>query len=928
MLVTTSAGRLLETIGSGESGQVDGTFPAARMVEPQGLALDEAGGRLYVADARGQRILLVDLKTKTVSTLAGTGELGSGAIGPEAKPARSVALRTPWDLALRGETLYVALAGSHQLGVIDLGAGPSAGTLRRFAGTGREALHDGPPDESAYAQPSGLSLQGETLYVADSEASAIRAVDLRDGSAKTLLGTGLFDCGDLAGPLRPKMLQHPVAVAASPAGLWIADTYNRKIKRLVATAPGKAFDALKTVVTSAAGAYLGNPSGLAVEPDGSLLIADTDRHRILRLPPGASEPLVLVVTQREAVASVVSASSTAPATHTRGEELTLAPQRLRPGPQKLAFQLLAPKGYAFSEGAPWSLDLMTEGEGVRVVEPRREGQAVGGNQVLFDASIEASGGSSTLLASVRATVCDDVNHAACYPRRLRYRVPVTVSGEVQRLERPARSVHHSRRPAGTRKVHVDEQHEDQQEQPACLEIQTAGVVPVHQHPDVLGLKTRRGRRHEVALHEGDDHRLVLGRELRVHPQLAGGDHGLADLRIASPLDQQRRSVQRPDLALVEPTLIAGAVAVDVAGDLRVDAVRGTGEIVMSRAAELDGDGRGKRVDDVLLRLRQEIGTEPHPDERDQRTGLPATPNPRGLLELEPIVGRIGHAGTRSATAETAIPSCRPTKPSRSPVVALMLIREPSIPSTCASRAVIAEALGAILGLRAATVRSTFPTRKPASLIKATTRPRSPRLSRSAEGLIRVRKMATDVAHPGRAEDRVGHGVRHDVRIAVTGKTVPLEFDPRQDQPPPLGEGMDVVAKPHPRAIHRSPSLNPEQLVRTSEVLRRGDLHVRGLPLHHCNRKVQRLEKPSLVGTARGLGPEGSKGIEELASPEGLRCLHEGELPCDRRSGRPRPEVTRLTVSLIGTTGMAAPCSRAASRTRAKSSALASGRTPS
>jgi sugar lactone lactonase YvrE/thiol-disulfide isomerase/thioredoxin len=426
VLVASSGGRVLDVIGSGESGVADGPFASARFVEPQGLAFDPAHQRLFVADARGQRIVVADLRRKTVAALAGTGVLGTAPVGADSRPAREVALRTPWDLALRGDTLYVALAGSHQLGVLDLRHGLAAATLRRFAGTGREALRDGLPDESAFAQPSGLSIQGDVMFVADSESSAIRKVDLANGSTTTLLGTGLFDWGDGDGPLRPRLLQHPIAVAAAPGGLWIADTYNRKIKWL-ALAADPAADALRTVVVTAAGEPLGNPSGLALESDGSLIIADTDRNRLLRLPPGASEPLVVTVTEGGSAPIVTAADSTAVTPRKHSEELTLAAQRLRPGHQDLALQLSAPEGFAFSEGAPWSVDLSAEGEGLRIVDTHRDGEASGGKAVPFTAGVEAKD-KATLIVSVRATVCDSVNHAACYPRRLRFRVPVQVEG--------------------------------------------------------------------------------------------------------------------------------------------------------------------------------------------------------------------------------------------------------------------------------------------------------------------------------------------------------------------------------------------------------------------------------------------------------------------------------------------------------------------
>jgi sugar lactone lactonase YvrE len=422
VLVTSPAGRILQVVGSGEAGQTDGPFATARMVEPQGLALDEDRERLYIADARGQRVRVADLRHKTLSTLAGTGEIGREPIRPIPLPAKTVALRTPWDLALRGGTLYVALAGSHQLGVIDL----TSGTLRRFAGTGREDLTDGRADESAFAQPSGLALAGNLLYVADAEASAIRTVDLKDGSTHTLLGTGLFDWGDADGALRPKMLQHPLAVANSPGGLWIADTYNRKIKRLTESVPGKGFDTLLTVAARAANEPLANPSGLAVEVDGSLLVADTDRHRLLRIPAGAKEPLVVPVSERVAAASVVPAAIGAAPLRGPGEEVAIPPQVLPPGPQRLPLGLVAPEGYAFSEGAPWSVEVTADGDAILVDEPKREGEATSGKGVDLDLAVRASAGKAELLIAVRATICDEVKHSACYPRRLRFRAPIVV----------------------------------------------------------------------------------------------------------------------------------------------------------------------------------------------------------------------------------------------------------------------------------------------------------------------------------------------------------------------------------------------------------------------------------------------------------------------------------------------------------------------
>src|SRR2546427_4747783 len=126
-------GTLLETIGTGAHGADDGSFDRATFFRPQGMALDS--DTLYVADTENHLIREVDLKSKTVKTVAGTGRQSRE---PEAGMARSTALNSPWDLQLVGRTLYIAMAGPHQIWRLDL-------VLREvsvFAGSGREGRHD------------------------------------------------------------------------------------------------------------------------------------------------------------------------------------------------------------------------------------------------------------------------------------------------------------------------------------------------------------------------------------------------------------------------------------------------------------------------------------------------------------------------------------------------------------------------------------------------------------------------------------------------------------------------------------------------------------------------------------------------------------------------------------------------------------------
>jgi len=268
-------GSIQGSYGSGEPGRFDGPAERAAFQQPQGMAA--SGTTLYVADTENHAIRSIDLESGAVTTLAGTGAqaLGAGAGGP----GRSTALSSPWDLALAGRVLYIAMAGTHQIWSLDL----DTGAVAPFAGTGREGLLDGPAAEAWFAQPSGLALVGGHLYVADSEVSAVRDIELRPKVVTTIAGEDLFVFGDQDGEGDTVRLQHPLGVTARDDVLFLADSYNHKIKRV---------EPQRRAVTSWLGSgAAGCADGIGVsaafrEPGGvcaganGLYIADTNNHRI------------------------------------------------------------------------------------------------------------------------------------------------------------------------------------------------------------------------------------------------------------------------------------------------------------------------------------------------------------------------------------------------------------------------------------------------------------------------------------------------------------------------------------------------------------------------------------------------------------------------------------------------------------------------
>ncbi|GIV75842.1 MAG: hypothetical protein KatS3mg050_0236 [Litorilinea sp.] len=270
------SGEIVRVFGRGEPGLADGPIAQAAFHDPHGLAL--RGSTLYVADTENHAIRAIDLVRETVRTVAGTGRKGRGP-QPQTTEPTAIDLRSPWALAPLENVLFIAMAGSHQIWVLI-----DEERLGVFAGNGREALVDGPRDRASFNQPSDLALAMGHLFVADAEASAIRAITLDEQmQVMTLVGQGLFEFGDVDGVGAAVRLQHPTGLATDGELLYIADSYNHKIKTLDPTT-GKVATLVGTGTAGAvdgpfAQAQLYEPEGVAVAK-GRLYMADTNNHCI------------------------------------------------------------------------------------------------------------------------------------------------------------------------------------------------------------------------------------------------------------------------------------------------------------------------------------------------------------------------------------------------------------------------------------------------------------------------------------------------------------------------------------------------------------------------------------------------------------------------------------------------------------------------
>jgi thiol-disulfide isomerase/thioredoxin len=276
VLIADLDGGVSRVVGSGRVGRADGAFANAEFYRPQGLAID--GERLYVADTENHLVREIDLGAGQVRTIAGVGRQAGW--GEEGGAALETPLNSPWDLALAGRLLFVAMAGSHQIWIVDL----DRSLALRYAGSGREARLDGAIDEAAFAQPSGLGLEDRTLFVADSESNIIRAVRLPPmNDVRTLAGGDLFEFGDRDGAADEARFQHPLGVAARGGLVYIADTYNHKIRVLepstgvVRTFAGTGRPGMTDGACQDATFY--EPGGVSATTE-TLFVADTNNHAI------------------------------------------------------------------------------------------------------------------------------------------------------------------------------------------------------------------------------------------------------------------------------------------------------------------------------------------------------------------------------------------------------------------------------------------------------------------------------------------------------------------------------------------------------------------------------------------------------------------------------------------------------------------------
>jgi trimeric autotransporter adhesin len=278
-----SNGILSTVAGSGTAGFSgdNGPATAAALNGPNSVVVTPAGD-IFIADSSGFRIRKVS--GGTITTVAGTGVAGFSGDGG---PAVSAMLRFIPSMALDAAgSLYLGDSSNGRVRKI------SNGIITTVAGNGNYGVvEEEVPAVSAFLNsPYSVAVDfAGTVYIADTSNSRVRKVE--NGVITTVAGTGSAGFSGDDGPAASAMISRPQGLAVDAAGdVYIADTGTRRIRKvsngIITTVAGNGSSGILGDGGPATEASLNFPSGVAVDPDGNLYIADTSSHRIRKVSDG------------------------------------------------------------------------------------------------------------------------------------------------------------------------------------------------------------------------------------------------------------------------------------------------------------------------------------------------------------------------------------------------------------------------------------------------------------------------------------------------------------------------------------------------------------------------------------------------------------------------------------------------------------------
>jgi sugar lactone lactonase YvrE len=286
-----AAGDTLSTwVGDGNVGfSGDGSAPgSARLNGPGGLWATP-DGTLYIADTGNHRIRRVNAAGTAITTVAGSGNAG---FAGDDSLATAASLNAPAGVFVDSTgNIYIADTGNHRIRKI-----ASNGVITTVAGDGDAGFagDDSLATAASLNAPAGVFVDSAgNIYIADTGNHRIRRISAADSTISTVAGSGTPGFGGDGGDPKTSNLTFPQQVWAANGAVYIADRFNHRIRRInpggdITSLGGDGTTGFAGDGQAANRSRLSSPSGLYLDGQGRLFVADTGNHRIRRIDPDAT----------------------------------------------------------------------------------------------------------------------------------------------------------------------------------------------------------------------------------------------------------------------------------------------------------------------------------------------------------------------------------------------------------------------------------------------------------------------------------------------------------------------------------------------------------------------------------------------------------------------------------------------------------------
>jgi len=279
--VVSPAGVINTYAGTGAQGFSGdgGAATSAQLDSPTGIAVD-SNNNVYIADTHNNRIREVLASTGVINTIAGTGAAG---LGGDGGAATSAVLNYPTAVAVDSAgNVYIADTNNHRIREI------KSGTISTVAGDSEQFYigNGGLATAAGLDSPNGVAVDSAfNIYIGDTHNHRVRLVTFTTGIITTYAGTGVKTYTADGVAANTSGLARPRGLAIAPNGtLLIADSDNDRVRSVsggnIATVAGNGQQGFSGDIGLATAATIDTPRAVAATANNSVVLSDTENDRV------------------------------------------------------------------------------------------------------------------------------------------------------------------------------------------------------------------------------------------------------------------------------------------------------------------------------------------------------------------------------------------------------------------------------------------------------------------------------------------------------------------------------------------------------------------------------------------------------------------------------------------------------------------------